>query len=65
VERQSELLTQAPSRMPDNEQAPAADPPRARPAQTARGEGVVVDSLLEQFALLQQDKVRKLTGSSV
>jgi chromosome segregation ATPase len=64
VERQAELLARGPSDSPDNAQAPAADPPRTRPSQSGHGDGVVVDSLLEQFALLQKDKVRKRAGVS-
>jgi hypothetical protein len=64
VERQSELLALGSSETPDHAQVPPADSPRTRPSQNRQGDGVVVDSVLEQFAQLQKDKVRKRAGSS-
>jgi chromosome segregation ATPase len=62
VERQSELLAQGSASVAENGVALPADPPRARPANNNYGDGVVVDSVVEQFALLQKNKVRKLAS---
>ena len=63
VERQSELLAQSPNGKLDNRQSTQMDRSQTQPSQNARGGGMMVDSVLEQFALLQKDKVRKLTDS--
>jgi hypothetical protein len=62
VERQSEVLNQRPAHAPSPPPANGAGPDR--PASNGQSADKVVGSVLEQFEMLQRNKIRKLANTA-